>query len=72
MGRKNKFNDGAGGKVATCDPWLLTIIMSILNANFVKNKQFHCSYLAKENSMSKDIGSQVHGVYRETYVDSCG
>lgn len=48
----------------------LTIIMSILNANFDKNKQFHWAYLAKENSMNKDIGSQVNGVYKETYVDT--
>lgn len=46
--------------------------MSILNANFGRSKQFHWAYLAKENGMNKDIGSQVHGRYGETYVDSCG
>lgn len=66
------FISGAGRKIATCDPWLLTIIMSILNANFGENKQFPLAYLAKENSMNKDIGSQVHGMFGEPYVAGCG
>lgn len=63
------FNCGAGGKIATWDPWRLTIIMSILNANFGKNKQFAWAYPAGENSMNKDVGGQVHGVCGEPYVD---
>ena len=63
------FSCGAGRKIATWDPWRLTIVMSILNANFGKNKQFAWAYPSRENSMNKDVGGQVHGVYGEPYVD---
>ena len=43
--------------------------MSLLNANFGKNKQSAWAYPARENSMNKDVGGQVHGVYEEPYVD---
>lgn len=44
-------------------------IMSILNANFGKNKQFPWAYPAGENSTHKEVGGGVHGVYGEPYVD---
>lgn len=43
--------------------------MSISNANFGKNKQFARAYPAGANSMNKDVGGQVQGVYGEPYVD---
>lgn len=60
-----------GVEIATWDPWRLTIIMSILSADFGKNKQFPWVYPARENSVNKDIGSRVRGAYGEPYVDGC-
>lgn len=66
------FSSGAGRKIATRNPWLLTIIMSILNATFGKKKQIPWACPARENSRNKDIGSQIHGGCGEPYVGGCG
>lgn len=49
-------------KIDTWHPWSWTIILSMLNVNFGKNKQFLWVYPAGENSMNKDMWAAEYRV----------